>query len=99
MSKRAVTRTVNLFLASVKEALPTARTQVHRSKARRSAYVMIYLSHRAMKVRVSDHAVTSHGHRERPSDLYIPAGATPDRWAVWLSEVASWWPKADVLAD
>lgn len=93
---RAVDRTTNLFLASVREALPGVRTSVSRSKNShgRSNYVFIYTNRRSYKIRISDHPIGMRRARAGYEDCYIIAGAGPDRWSVWLSELAATLRKA-----
>ncbi|TIX61231.1 MAG: hypothetical protein E5V25_24530 [Mesorhizobium sp.] len=86
---RAVDRTTQLFLASVKDALPALRTQVSKSSnfAGRSNYVFIFTSRCTYKVRISDHAIGMRRAMRGEEDLYIFAGSKPASWAVWLGEL------------
>lgn len=88
---RAVDRTTKLFVASVKEAIPNARTQVQKSKnaAGRSNYVFIARDNHlyAIKVRISDHPIGMRRAMSGVEDLYIFAGASPASWAVWLGNL------------
>lgn len=87
---RAIDRTTDLFVASVRAALPGARIQVQRSHNQfgRSHYVFIDTGPGRMptKVRISDHAVGMPRAMSGRESLYLSAGDRPDRWAVWLSE-------------
>lgn len=88
----AIERTTRQFVASVKEALPDARIQIDRSRTRhgRSNYVYIGLEpgyFNLLKVRISDHAIGMQRARYGNEDLHLDHRATPDRWAVWVSEL------------
>lgn len=80
---RAVDRTTKLFVASVREALPDVRVRVDRSVTRAGRSNYVYIDNRT-KVRISDHPIGMTRARFGNEALYVPAGATPDRWAVWL---------------
>lgn len=86
---RAVDRTTQLFLASIKHALPGLRTQVSKSRnaAGRSNYVFIFAGRNTYKVRISDHAIGMRRAMRGEEDLYIFAGSKPASWAVWLGEL------------
>lgn len=90
---RAVDRTTKLFLASVKEAMPTVQTRVQKStnSAGRSNYVFIARDRHlyAVKVRISDHAIGMRRAMRGDEDLYIFAGAKPASWAVWLGKLCA----------
>lgn len=83
---RAIDKTTQLFVASVKDAFPDVNLQVARSKNAfgRSNYVYIHLPAATRKVRISDHAIGMRRALSGSESLFIGAGATPDRWAVWL---------------
>lgn len=87
----AVDRTLKLFKASIAEALPDHRFQVSRSRnaAGDSRYIYIYLTGWTAKVRISDHAVGMRRALSGECDLFIPAGAKPANWAVWLGQIVS----------
>lgn len=88
---RAVDRTTNLFMASVKDALPGIDLRVSKSKnsAGRSNYVFIPKGGHvyAIKVRISDHPIGMRRATSGQEDLYIFAGAGPDSWATWIGQL------------
>jgi hypothetical protein len=88
---RAVDRTTQLFVASIKDALPGLRTQVSKSSnaAGRSNYVFIFTNRRSFKVRISDHAIGMRRAMRHQEDLYIFAGSKPASWAVWLGDLVA----------
>lgn len=83
---RAVERTTKLFVASVREALPAAHVYVSRSVNSHGRSNYVYIDN-TTKVRISDHPIGMTRARFGNEALYVPAGATPDRWAVWLSHL------------
>lgn len=85
---RAVDRTTQLFVASLREALPGVRSSVSRSRNRagRSNYVYIHTHRCTYKIRISDHAIGMRRALSGREDLYISAGAKPASWAVWLGD-------------
>lgn len=91
---RAIDRTTDLFVVSVKIALPEARVTVQKSRAShgRSNYVYINVDGiaRARKVRISDHPVGMRRAIYGDEDFFIEHRAKPRSWAVWVSEL----PKA-----
>jgi hypothetical protein len=87
----AIERTTDLFVRSVKEALPDIAVSVTRSKNRagRSNYVFIAGGWRPIKVRISDHPVGMQRALRGEEDLFIHHRAKPASWAVWLSELVT----------
>lgn len=86
----AVHRTTELFVASLKDALPTVEVRVQRSKNRAGRSNYIYITRtRAMpiKVRVSDHPIGMRRALRGDEQLYIPAGARPASWSVWIGDL------------
>ncbi|TIW28698.1 MAG: hypothetical protein E5V63_04260 [Mesorhizobium sp.] len=83
---RAVERTTNLFVASLREALPGISATVERSRNDfgRANYVHIRTGRLYFKVRISDHAIGMRRALSGREDLYIFAGAKPASWAAWL---------------
>lgn len=83
-------RTTDLFVVSVRAALPDARIQVQRSRNQfgRSHYVFIDAGGKGWpaKVRISDHALGMRRATSGSESLYLSAGARPDQWAVWLGD-------------
>lgn len=88
---RAVDRTTQLFVASLKEALPGTPITVQRSETRygRSNYVYIALAGHlmAIKVRISDHPIGMRRFFSGEEDLHLSAGARPAAWSTWLGEL------------
>lgn len=87
---RAIDRTTQLFVASVKEALPDARLSVQKSwrKQGRSNYVFVYRKQlRPLKVRISDHPVEMRRALYGEENLFIHHLAKPASWAVWVSQL------------
>lgn len=88
---RAVDKTTQLFMASVRDAVPAAKVFVQKSRnaAGHSNYVFIARGNHlmAIKVRISDHPVGMRRAMRGDEDLYIFAGAKPLSWAVWLGEL------------
>jgi hypothetical protein len=87
---RAITRTTNLFVASVEQVLPGIGIRVQRSVRPhgRSNYVYINMGGwNDIKVRISDHSVGMRRGMSGSESLYIFAGAKPESWAVWLGEL------------
>ena len=86
---RAVDRTTQLFVASVKATAPGVSVQVSRSinSFGRSNYVYIGIGDwGSTKVRISDHPVGMYRALSGREDLYIAAGARPAHWAIWLAQ-------------
>ncbi|TPN11705.1 hypothetical protein [Mesorhizobium sp. B2-1-2] len=88
---RAVDRTMQLLVASIREALPGMHIGISRScnAAGRSNYVYIHAPGRTYKIRISDHAIGMRRALSGREDLYIPAGAKPASWAVWLGNLVA----------
>lgn len=88
---RTIDRTTNLFVASVKDALPDVAVSVQRSAAKqgRSNYVYINLENRPrpIKVRISDHPVGMRRALYGEEDLFVHHLAKPASWAVWVSKL------------
>lgn len=87
---RAIDRTTELFVASVKEALPDARLSVQKSRAKqgRSNYVFVYRKEcRPLKIRISDHPVGMRRAFHGEENLFIHHLAKPASWAVWVSRL------------
>lgn len=87
---RAIDKTTQLFVASVKEALPAAYVNVQRSTAKhgRSNYVYIYSDGpRPLKVRISDHPVGMRRALSGDESLFVHHLAKPASWAVWVSKL------------
>jgi hypothetical protein len=88
---RAIDKTTQLFVASVKEAVPLARVNVQRSVAKqgRSSYVYIELdgTPRPLKVRISDHPIGMRRALSGDEALYVHHLAKPSSWAVWVSKL------------
>lgn len=88
---RAIDRTTNLFVASVKEAVPDAHVSVQKSRMKHgnSNYVYIYLrgGRRAQKVRISDHPVGMNRALYGDENLFVYHRAKPASWAVWVSHL------------
>lgn len=88
---RAVDRTTQMFIASVKDAIPGIDVRVQKSKnaAGRSNYVFIPRGNHiyAIKVRISDHPIGMRRALSGQEDLYIVAGARPDSWAIWIGQL------------
>jgi hypothetical protein len=93
MTVRAIDRTTQLFVTSIKEALPNVRVNVQRSFAKhgRSNYVYLHLEGRwrPLKVRISDHPVGMRRALYGDENLFIHHLAKPASWAVWMSRLAS----------
>jgi hypothetical protein len=87
---RAIDRTTQLFLSSVREALPGVRVQLQQSIAEhgRSNYIYIYQHWRLWKVRISDHPVGMRRALSGDEDLFLHHTAKPASWSVWLSQLA-----------
>lgn len=87
---RAINRTTEQFVASVKEALPDARVSVHRSRARHGASNYVYIDIGGgvpLKVRISDHPVGMRRALYGTEDLFVHHLAKPPSWAVWVSQL------------
>jgi len=90
---RAIDKTTNLFVSSVKEALPDVEIYVQRSSRAhgRSNYVYIVLggARRRLKVRISDHPVGMRRALYGEEDLFVHHLAKPASWAVWVSRLSA----------
>lgn len=90
---RAIDRTTQLFIASVREAVPAAEIRMQRSvtKQGRSNYVYIADGRRwkPIKVRISDHPVGMRRALYGEEDLFVHHLSNPASWAVWVSKLAS----------
>lgn len=87
---RAIDRTTEMFVASVKDAVPQLAVSVSRSRNRagRSNYVFIATAGwRPTKVRISDHPIGMRRALRGEESLFIPAGAKPSSWAVWIGDL------------
>lgn len=86
---RAIDRTTELFVTSVKEALPGVKVNVQRSKTSHgnSNYVYIHSGWPQIKVRISDHPVGMNRALRGTEDLFLHHLAKPASWAVWVSEL------------
>ena len=91
LAVRAIDKTAELFVATVKVALPDARVRVQRSVAKhgRSTYIYIDIEGRwrPFKVRISDHPVGMQRALHGEEDLFIHHLAKPASWAVWVSHL------------
>lgn len=87
---RRITRTTELFMKSVEEALPGVSMRLQRSVAKhgRSNYIYINIGGwNDLKVRISDHPIGMRRALSGSESLYIFAGAKPESWAVWLGDL------------
>lgn len=85
---RAIDRTTQLFVSSVKVALPDASVRVEKSNTShgRSNYVYIDIGQiYDLKIRISDHAVGMRRALYGTEDLFVHHLAKPASWAVWVS--------------
>lgn len=88
----AIDRTTELFVASVKEAVPNAQVSVQRSRAKHGSSNYVYLTldgkrWRPIKVRISDHPVGMNRALYGGEDLFVHHLAKPASWAVWVSKL------------
>jgi hypothetical protein len=81
---RAIDRTTDLFVASVKEAIPGVKLNVQKSTNGhgRSNYVYIHSGWPQIKVRISDHPVGMRRAMRGTEDLFVHHLAKP-----WLGEL------------
>lgn len=89
----ALEKTARAFVASVRDALPDHCINISRSVNTAGRSVYVYISGprcHALKVRISDHPIGMRRARSGDCALYLPAGAKPAAWAVWLSEVVKY---------
>jgi hypothetical protein len=87
---RAIDRTTQQFVASVKEAVPDADVTVQRSFAKygRSNYVYINIGfYPYLKVRISDHPIGMRRALYGEESLFIHHLAKPSSWAIWVSKL------------
>jgi hypothetical protein len=87
---RAIDKTAQLFVTSVKEAVPDVPVRVQRSIAKHGRSTYIYIDrgrYPPIKVRISDHPVGMRRALYGGEDLFVHHLAKPSSWAVWVSHL------------